>query len=135
MKKIFIQILRFGFVGATAFLIDFGILYLLTEIIGANYLLANCFSFTVSVIYNYLMSVVWVFETDKTKNKVIELFIFILLSIIGLGTNQLIMWILVDKIHVNYLISKIFVTGIVMVYNFITRKLFLENITTNERRK
>ena len=53
--------------------------------------------------------------------------VFIILSIVGLGINQLIMWICVDKLGIFYMISKIGATAIVMVYNFITRKIFLEN--------
>ena len=49
-----------------------------------------------------------------------------MLSVIGLGINQILMWVCVDKLHVHYMISKIGVTGVVMLYNFITRKLILE---------
>jgi putative flippase GtrA len=49
-----------------------------------------------------------------------------LLSVIGLGINQLIMWVLVDKAGIFYMISKIAATIVVSVYNFITRKIFLE---------
>ena len=37
------------------------------------------------------------------------------------------MYIGVDKIEINYLIVKIVATIIVMVFNFITRKILLEN--------
>ena len=36
------------------------------------------------------------------------------------------MWIAVDIFRMFYMIAKIGATAIVMVYNFITRKLFLE---------
>lgn len=51
---------------------------------------------------------------------------FIVLSVIGLGINQLFMWLFVDMMHIYYMLSKIIATVIVMVYNFITRKIFLE---------
>lgn len=126
MKKLVKQILRFIFVGGTAFVIDFGVLWLLTEVAGINYLLSNAISFSASVIYNYIMSILWVFDVKKTHSKAKELVVFILLSLIGLGINQLIMWLTVEQLAVNYLFSKIFATGIVMIYNFITRKKFLE---------
>jgi putative flippase GtrA len=46
--------------------------------------------------------------------------IFIILSVIGLGINQLVMWIAVDIFKMFYMIAKIGATAIVMVYNFIT---------------
>lgn len=126
MKKLYKQLIRFGFVGGTAFLIDFGVLWLLTEAAQMNYLLANCLSFTASVIYNYIMSIFWVFEVKESRKKTSEILIFFLLSLIGLGINQLIMWCTVEQFFMNYLFSKVLATGIVMVYNFITRKMFLE---------
>ena len=127
MKQLYIQILRFLMVGGTAFLIDFGALWLLTEWLGINYLLANCISFTASVIYNYILSTAWVFNTKHTKNRSTEFTVFLVLSLIGLGINQGIMWITVERAGINYLLSKILATIIVMIFNFITRKHFLEN--------
>jgi putative flippase GtrA len=121
------QIIRFAVVGGSAFLIDYSIMILLTEFFGINYLISNAISFTISVIYNYLLSVHWVFDVNGGRSQTQDFLVFIILSVIGLGINQLIMWLCVDKIGIFYMISKIGATGVTMVYNFITRKIFLEN--------
>lgn len=126
MKKLIAQVLKFGVVGGTAFLIDYSIMIALTEFFGINYLISSGISFVVSVIYNYILSMHWVFDVDKDGDKKKEFIVFILLSVIGLGLNQLLMWVFVSRVHVFYMLAKIFVTAIVMIYNFVTRKIFLE---------
>ena len=127
MKNLFSQLIKFGLVGGIAFLIDYGIMVFLTEVFKIPSLISAAISFTVSVIFNYISSVKWVFDVDKEKNsKTKELVVFILLSIVGLGINELIMWIMDKEFGIYYMISKIVATIVVMCYNFITRKLFLE---------
>lgn len=126
MKKLIMQIIKFGMVGGLCFLIDYGVMVFLTEIFNINYLISSGISFTVSVIVNYILSMQFVFETEKDDSAMKKFIIFVVLSVIGLIINQILMWILVDKIGIFYMISKIGATVIVMVYNFITRKLILE---------
>lgn len=126
MIELIKQLVKFGFVGGVCFVIDYAIMVLLTEVAGVEYLLSCGISFTVSVIVNYLLSMRFVFERKDTLDRRVEFIIFVVMSIIGLGLTELLMWVFVDKAGVHYMISKIVVTAIVMVYNFITRKLFLE---------
>lgn len=125
MKKIIKQIWRFGIIGVLSFVIDYTLLYIITEFAGINYLVSSAVSFTVSVIFNYILSIKWVFSTNNAK-KIKNFILFVILSIVGLGINQFIMWFLVEAYNVFYLLSKVFATLIVMIYNFITRKIILE---------
>ena len=124
-NKLLNQILKFGLVGGTAFVIDYVLLYFCTEFLHIHYLISSIISFTVSVIFNYILSIKWVFDVKK-KQDVKDFVIFIILSVIGLGINSLIMYVIVEKFGVYYMLSKIVSTAVVMVYNFITRKIFVE---------
>lgn len=124
-NKLLDQILKFGLVGGMAFVIDYVLLYVCTEFLHIHYLISSIISFTVSVIFNYILSIKWVFDVKK-KQDVKDFVIFIILSVIGLGINSLIMYVMVEKFEVYYMLSKIVSTAVVMVYNFITRKIFVE---------
>lgn len=127
MKKLIIQMFKFGIVGGICFLIDYGFMVFFKEVCGTSELIASGISFTISVIVNYILSMRYVFKGKKDRNATFELVVFILLSLCGLGLNQLIMWFGVKKLFISYLIVKFFATAIVMVFNFVTRKMFLED--------
>ncbi|WP_305084402.1 GtrA family protein [uncultured Faecalibaculum sp.] len=126
MRRLINQIFKFGIVGIIAFLIDYGLMVFCTEVLGIYYLWSTVISFTVSVIFNYFASIRWVFQVDNGKSQIANIVFFIVFSVIGLGINQVIMWCGVDGLHISYLIVKLFATAIVMIFNFITRKMYFE---------
>lgn len=139
MKKLMDQIMKFGIVGFIAFFIDFGVFKLLSSVFGVYYLIANFFGFIISLIFNYVASMTFVFERKENADKRKEFVTFVILSVIGLLLNELIVYICIEGIYYHVPLiaqymsrqwaetfGKIIATGIVMVYNFITRKIFLE---------
>lgn len=122
MKKI----IRFGIVGFIATIIDFILLFIFKELLNINVIIANTLSFTISVIYNYIASIKYVFDVDKNKNGKIQFILFIIFSVLGLILNNLILYLLTSRLNIYYLLSKVIATIFVMVFNFITRKKFLE---------
>lgn len=121
-----LQIIKFGIVGIVATFVDVGVLVVLKELLHIDVLVSSAISFCVSVAVNYILSMTFVFKS-KNQNKLREIVIFVLLSVGGLCLNQLILWIGVTFTPVYYLIVKLFALVIVPVYNFITRKIFLES--------
>lgn len=172
-KSLKSQILKFAVVGGVSCVIDFAIysaLYylflvnIMSEINAAG--VASVFGFLISLIFNYIASMAFVFERREDVNRATEFIVFTVLSIIGLILNTVIimgvMWMneawvvnqtnilativnwingIVDAV-VGWLFgifgkvyepidwipieAKVLATGIVMVYNFVTRKKFIE---------
>ena len=135
MKRLIEQILKFGVVGFVCFLIDFGITTGFTNILGVHYLISKFLGFVVSAIVNYILSIKFVFTQKKEMDKKKEFTVFLILSAFGLLINEIVMYICIDGAyaHSAFLqekisdglmvsISSIIATGIVMVYNFISRK-------------
>lgn len=124
IKNLIIQLIKFGFVGIISTVVDFAVLIILKEIFNINVILAAGISFSVSVCVNYILSMKYVFK-GKDIEKWKEFIIFVVLSIIGLGVNELVMW-LGESINIYYILTKILATAVVMIYNFVSRKIFLE---------
>ena len=108
MQKLLTQIMKFGVVGVIATVIDFGIMNLLHYGLGLNILIANTSGFIISLIF----------------------IIFVVLSVIGLALNDGIVLTLNAGLGLEANIAKICATALVMVYNFVTRKIFLEGDET-----
>lgn len=126
MRKLIEQIMKFGVVGVIAFFIDFGVMVFLTEVFGINPVASATVSFIVSVVFNYLASMRYVFSHREGMSRTREFVIFVVLSAIGLGINDLLIWAGTDLAAFDYRLVKIFATAVVMVWNFVTRKIFLE---------
>ena len=125
MKKLIIQLIKFGMVGVIATLIDLAVLMVLKEILDVDVLAASAVAFSVSVIANYILSMLFVFK-GSDNSKVKEFLVFVILSIGGLLLNQCIMWIGTEIMTAYYLWVKAFALVFVPIYNFVTRKIFLE---------
>lgn len=125
-EDLLIQIFKFGIVGGIATVIDFLCIYIFKEVFNIPVIISNTLSFIVATIYNYIASVKWVFNVGKDKNATKSFIMFIIFSVIGLLLNDLIVWFTIDKFNMYYLLGKLIATCFVMVFNFITRKLFLE---------
>ncbi len=146
MKKLIEQILKFGVVGVVCFGIDFVITLVVAAICrkagmdtSAAALVGAFWGFTISVVVNYILSMKFVFTRRDDMDRRREFIIFVILSLIGLVLNELIIKVSIDVVYASIeslqklltpgLVTagaKIVATGIVMVYNFITRKIFLE---------
>lgn len=126
-NKLFAQLMKFGIVGVVATVIDFAVLTILTEFFGVHYLTSAAIGFIVSTLFNYFASMRYVFKSRFGANeKHKELMIFVVLSVVGLVLNQIFMWLFVEIVGIFYIFSKVFATTLVMGWNFVSRKIWIE---------
>lgn len=121
----FPQFCRYTFVGAIAFAFDYCALFGLTHYLGVHYLLSAGLGFLIGLCVNYALSIKWVFSRRSVGNKNLELLIFALIGIAGLGLNELFIWYFTEVVRFHYLESKIVSTVFVYLWNFFARKYSL----------
>lgn len=116
-----LEVIRFCFVGGISFLMDYAILFTLTEFAGVYYLYSSAISFSITVIFNYWLCVIYVFKGVK-KQTARQAVIFFSTGVVGLGINQVCMWFFVAIIGMHYMLAKIFATAIVTIWNYLTKR-------------
>lgn len=126
LKRTFIQLIQFGFVGVAATIIDFGVLIFLVQIFHLDPVISAAISFIISLIFNYVVSMRYVFRHRQDISRKTEFIIFAVLSIIGLGLNELLMWLCINVVGIFYVWAKVIATALVMIWNFVSRKIWLD---------
>lgn len=117
------QIIKFCLTGGLCTIIDFGVLFVLTEQIGLSYVISNIISVSLSTIVNYILSKIIVFNFSNTLRNFV---VFIILSIVGLIINESLIILCVNVFTIDYKVGKIIATGVVMCFNYLTRKYMLK---------
>jgi putative flippase GtrA len=117
LRSLLHKFIKFGVVGFSGVFVDFGITYVFKEILGVQKYVSNAIGFMVAASSNYFLNRVWTFQSTN-PNVAVEYTEFILISFIGLIINTTILWLLVNKLRMNFYLSKIFAIGVVTLWNF-----------------
>lgn len=119
------QFVSFAAVGIISFAVDWLLLVALTDLLHIDYLISTSISFLVSVALNYALSMKYVFEHRDDISRRREFTIFAILSAVGLGLTDVLMFAGVAVLNIAYQAMKVIATFCVTWYNFITRRKFL----------
>lgn len=117
MSELVLKFFKFGIVGASGVGVDFGITWLCKEQLRLNKYLSNSTGFLCAVVSNYLLNRVWTFHSQD-PSIAMQFSKFLLASLIGLGLNNGIIYLLNERLGVKFYTSKLIATGVVMVWNF-----------------
>ena len=118
IDEVFIwKFLKFCIVGFSGMIVDFGTTWLLKEKVKVNKYIANSTGFILAASSNYLFNRFWTFHSVNPRI-VSEYGSFILISLVGLAINNLIIFLLNEKMKLNFYLSKLFAIGVVTIWNF-----------------
>lgn len=132
------RFVKFAIVGAAGSITDFTVLNVMVQAFGAPLVIANTVSFVAAVIQNFALNRRWTFPESQERHASGQLAQFVVVSIVGLGLNQLVflslhhLW---DGYWMNYYgpdtgfvisynIAKLFAIGVVLFWNFTANRLW-----------
>ena len=132
------EILKFAFTGGVCFVIEYAALILLKELLHIPVVAATPIAFLISVVFNYLLCVKWVFDGAQEGSKKAQLG-FLITSVMGLLLNWVIMWALTSLFGEDallfalfgieikvYMLNKVIAPAQVMVWNYFTKRYVLK---------
>jgi putative flippase GtrA len=121
------EIIVYGLVGAGTTIINFGTYYLYTNIFGIHYLVSNIMAWISAFAFAFLANKIWVFESKSFKRnlvlKQLTSFFFARVST-GIMDNCL-MFVFVDLVGLDDLVSKVIDTIISITFNYILSKFWI----------
>ena len=112
------KFVKFGVVGVSGVVVDFGFTYIFKEWFKIQKYVANAIGFTIAASSNYFLNRIWTFHSNNPQIAV-EYGQFLFVSLIGLAINTLVLWLLVSKVKFNFYFAKLFAIGVVTIWNFV----------------
>ena len=120
---ILLRFIRLGIVGASGMVVDFGVTWLCKEKLHWNKYISNSLGFILAATNNYIWNRLWTFQS--TSDAVArEYTLFFIIALIGLGLNNGIIYLLHERLHLNFYLSKLIAIGCVTIWNFVMNYVF-----------
>ena len=132
------ELIRFVFTGGVCFVIEYAALICLKKWLRLPVVAATPLAFLISVIFNYLLCVKWVFPGTKEGSRRARVG-FVITSMIGLFLNWGIMWALTALFGEDgllfsilgleikvYMLNKVIATLLVLIWNYFTKRYVLQ---------
>lgn len=124
-NKGFLQFFRYLICGGTSTLCDMAMLFILTQFLSINHLVATPLAYVTGTITNYTLNTILVFKSSGNIKK--EFPVFAIIGIMGLLWTEIIIWLFVDVLGIYVMIAKVIAVVLVLNWNFFMRKKLVFN--------
>lgn len=119
------QFFSYLLVGGIATIVEWLCFYIFFYFFSIYYLLATALAFFISTMANWVTGKLLTFRNIAQQSTVAELGKIYVVSVAGLLFNLMLMYVFVQRFSLPSMLSKIIATGIVFMWNFLTRKLWI----------
>lgn len=118
------RFLKFGVVGISGLLVDFGLTFVAKEWLKFSKYVANAIGFSMATITNFVLNRSWTFMDRHESSAWTEFPKFLGFAVAGLLINTLVIYLLNEKARLNFYTAKILAIGIVSIWNFFGNYLY-----------
>lgn len=119
------EIINYLFMGGCTTIVSIGTYTICTGLFNIHYQISNIISWIFSVAFAFITNKLFVFKVKNNDNLFNEIYQFVKFRILSLLIDMASMYVLVDLLKINDIISKILVQFIVVVLNYVFSKLFI----------
>jgi len=117
------KLFKFIIVGFSGLFIDFGLTFVCKEKLSLNKYLSNSIGFLLASLSNYIFNRIWTFSSNNPEI-FIEFSSFFFVSIIGLLVNNAVLWLIHNKIGINFYLAKLGAILVTTLWNFFANYYF-----------
>lgn len=111
------QIMRYLITGFSSAAIEFTLLFIFRDIAKLSIVAANTIALSIVFWFNFLMNRFWSFKSTGSIKK--QLAMYLVLFVFNLTASDIMMYLMTDRLSLQYLIAKVIAIGVVVSWNFI----------------
>ena len=119
------RLFRYLTAGGTSAVVDLGLLYIFTDIFDIHYLISAVIAFLASFAVSFALQKFWTFQDHSVEHVHRQATVYFIVAAVNLLLNTILMYVLVDIVHVWYIFSQILASGLIACESFfISRYIF-----------
>lgn len=124
LYKKYKEIINYLMFGVLTTLISIVTYAIFAKVFHIDYLISNVLSWIIAVLFAYITNKIYVFES-KSKKNIKEITSFFFFRVVSLIMEMIILYVFVDTLHIDDLVTKIIAQIIVIVSNYVFSKVFV----------
>lgn len=121
------RLLRYLISGGTAAAVDLLFLFLFTDGFGFHYLTSAILAFLVAFVVSFLLQKFWTFQDESVERVHKQVIVYFAVSAVNLLLNTLLMYVLVDWMHIWYMGAQFLASGLIACESFFVSRYVIFN--------
>lgn len=126
-------IIKYIISGGTAAVVQLGLLYVLTDIVGLWYIISSSIAFVVALLTSFFLQKFWTFRDDNIGRMKKQFAIYTAIGIVNFILNPTLLYIVVDFLNVWYLLGQVIVSAVLAISSYLINKFItFKKVKTEE---